>query len=133
MVIAADKSKLVPGAEVNFRCMSTDAPDTGLFLAYLCRNQVIIDVNMWDSQKKETDFHLRSVQLDSTGNYSCVVSELPLAATESDACGKNAVLLEVYSKYCICSRKKSFKLFGVFFFFLLCLTYLLTYRFTTKF
>ncbi|XP_041930710.1 uncharacterized protein LOC121694576 [Alosa sapidissima] len=91
-MIAVDESRVRGGADVHFRCSSTDAPDTDVLHAYFCRNQTIIAIEMWDSQKKQASFYLRSVQEDDTGNYSCVVSEILL----TNACGRHAVFLEVY-------------------------------------
>ncbi|XP_062380224.1 uncharacterized protein LOC134068557 [Sardina pilchardus] len=93
--IIAAKS-MESGAEVDLSCSSSDASDTSLFLAYLCRNRTIIDVQMWNSQKKQASFHLRTLQGSDTGSYSCVLSEHPLAATELDTCGVNSVFLRVY-------------------------------------
>ncbi|XP_076148963.1 uncharacterized protein LOC143133051 [Alosa pseudoharengus] len=95
-VIAVDDSRVRRGADVHFRCSSTDAPDTDVLHAYFCRNQTIIDIEMWDAQKKQASFHLRSVQEDDAGSYSCVVSGRLLAATELGACGNLNVSLAVY-------------------------------------
>ena len=98
--VIAGETSVRSGADVDFRCTSEDAPDTGLLLAFLWRNQTIVDIEMWNSQQKQASFHLIGVQERDSGNYSCVVSERPLAATELDMCGGNSVFLQVYGKNC---------------------------------
>ncbi|XP_062380615.1 uncharacterized protein LOC134068844 isoform X2 [Sardina pilchardus] len=94
-IIAVDDSKVSQGAAVEFRCTSEESPDTDILHAYLCKNQRITDVNIWDSVKKQARFHMARVQVDDSGNYSCVLSQRLLAATELHMCGRNAVLLQV--------------------------------------
>lgn len=96
--IVALESTVRSGSDVKFICSSTDAPDTHLLLAYLCRNQTIIDVNMWKYQMRKAIFNIKRVQEDDEGNYSCVLSERPLAATELNACGGHSVFLQVYGE-----------------------------------
>lgn len=97
-VISADKPNVRPGSDVNLRCTSADAPDTAILLAYLCRNQTIIGVEMWNCQKKQATFQLKTVRVDNTGSYSCVVAEQLLDATELDKCGGDSVFLQVFGQ-----------------------------------
>ncbi|XP_048087688.1 uncharacterized protein LOC125286551 isoform X2 [Alosa alosa] len=95
-IITVDESKVSQGAEVEFRCTSEESPDTDILHAYLCKNHRVTDVNIWDSVKKQARFHMGRVQVDGSGNYSCVLSQRLLAAKELDMCGRNAVFLQVY-------------------------------------
>ncbi|XP_063045919.1 uncharacterized protein LOC134439923 [Engraulis encrasicolus] len=94
-VIAGNGSEVKPDADVDFTCISKDAPDTPVLLAYLCLNEIIIRVEMWDSRRKEAVFRQRRVRESDTGNYSCVVSARPLNTTELNMCGNNSVSLRV--------------------------------------
>ncbi|XP_062380717.1 uncharacterized protein LOC134068919 [Sardina pilchardus] len=94
--IAVDESRVRKGSDVRFRCSSTDAPDASVLHAYFCRSQTIVDIEMFDSQKKQASFHLRNVQEDDAGSYCCVVSDRLLAEKELEACGNTSVSLTVY-------------------------------------
>ncbi|XP_062380239.1 uncharacterized protein LOC134068572 [Sardina pilchardus] len=94
-IIEVDESKVSQGTAVEFRCTSEESPDTDILHVYLCKNHRITDVNIWDSVKKQARFHMARVQVDDSGNYSCVLSQRLLAATELHMCGRNAVLLQV--------------------------------------
>ncbi|XP_062380703.1 uncharacterized protein LOC134068909 isoform X1 [Sardina pilchardus] len=93
--IGTNEPRVTSGADVYFTCSSTDAPDSVILMAFLCRNNTIIDVELWDSQKSQASFHLKRVQIEDTGSYGCLVSDRPMAARELDTCGKNSVSLQV--------------------------------------
>lgn len=97
-VITSNQSKVKTGADVDFKCTLKDSPGNGTFLAFLCRNGTISDIKMWDSAKKEAIFHRMRVQQRDTANYSCMVSNRPLAPTELGACGGELVFLKVVGK-----------------------------------
>lgn len=82
------------GADVKFRCTSKDAPDTNVLHAYLCKNQRITDVNLWDSVRKQAYFPIRRVQVQDSSNYSCVLSQKLLAPTDLGMCGSNTLYLK---------------------------------------
>ncbi|XP_048087738.1 uncharacterized protein LOC125286589 isoform X2 [Alosa alosa] len=130
----AAKSIVRSGAGVDLSCSSTDALDTSVLLAYLCRNHTIIDVQMWNSQKKQAGFHLKTVQGGNTDSYSCVLSERPLAAVGLDICGMNSVFLPVYGEQneewpsCACSGAVMAPLYLLPSFLLLVLLLLLLWR-----
>ncbi|XP_048087826.1 uncharacterized protein LOC125286652 isoform X1 [Alosa alosa] len=83
------------GTDVLFGCRSENAPASVILMAFLCRNETIIDVELWDSQKKQASFLLKRVQIGDTGSYGCLVSDQPMAARKLDTCGKNSVPLQV--------------------------------------
>lgn len=53
---------------------------------------------MWNCQKKQATFQLKTVQVDNTGSYSCVVAEQPLDATELDKCEGDSMFLQVFGE-----------------------------------
>ncbi|XP_063045707.1 uncharacterized protein LOC134439728 [Engraulis encrasicolus] len=95
-LIAVNETPVRRGTDVELKCTSEHAPDNGLLHAYLCRNQQIIDVHLWNPRKRQAVFFLRRVRADDSAHYSCVLSEKLLATKALEMCKNNTVFLEVY-------------------------------------
>ncbi|XP_018522300.1 uncharacterized protein LOC108876943 [Lates calcarifer] len=99
-ISVAGQSTVNEGDNVEFRCTVSDTLQTlgkcQLIQSYLRRNEIVLQVQVFNVTRMETTFTIEDAVTRDTGHYSCVV--LPskcIQSHEKTLHGKNAVFLEV--------------------------------------
>ncbi|XP_076845639.1 uncharacterized protein LOC143490935 isoform X2 [Brachyhypopomus gauderio] len=76
--ISWPKASMMEGGDVELRCTSSLVLDSWQDMrniyAYLCKNGTVIQVNIWDTEKKEAIFTLKKVKMHDAGTYICFLS-----------------------------------------------------------
>ncbi|KAL7878409.1 hypothetical protein AOLI_G00093830 [Acnodon oligacanthus] len=71
--ITLPETSVKEGSDVDFKCTSSKLPDNDQnnIYAYLCKNGTVIQVNIWNTEKRETVFTLKTVSKRDAGSYAC--------------------------------------------------------------
>ncbi|CAB1339520.1 unnamed protein product, partial [Coregonus sp. 'balchen'] len=91
------------GEDVEFQCTIIRAPQKIEMTShsYLCKNGTAVQMQVFDVNRMEATFMIKSVIKNDTGNYSCVLDlqSKPLENTDRKLCGNNSAFLQVNAVY----------------------------------
>ncbi|CAB1339521.1 unnamed protein product [Coregonus sp. 'balchen'] len=91
------------GEDVEFQCTIIRAPQKIEMTShsYLCKNGTAVQMQVFDVNRMEATFTIKSVIKNDTGNYSCVLDlqSKPLENTDRKLYGNNSAFLQVNAVY----------------------------------